>query len=396
MELLILVAVLLTVIAVAKVLRAKELVDSTKDPDGEPISPAEIKTNALGMLIFGITFLSAVVWMIVAWNKYILPTAASEHGADIDLLLNVTWALIGFVFFITHIFLFWFAYKYSHDSSRKAYWFPHDNRLEMLWTVVPAAVLILLITYGMSTWHDVMNQEEEEGAVRIEIVSEQFRWTARYAGDDKKLGEASFALYGKNSVGVATEVAMKDRIVECEKSIEILVKDSAAVEKLIAEDWNRGENLSEIKQSLKNYRANIRRINRLLGDFAVNPAKYIAGEDDQVINSDSIYLPKGRQVILKFRSKDVIHSAYLPHFRVQMNTVPGMTTNFTFKPIFTNEEMKIVANDEGKQFTGYILLCNKICGTSHYNMKLHVRVVEPEVYDKWIAGQTEFAEAFKQ
>jgi cytochrome c oxidase subunit 2 len=404
MELLILVAVLLTVIAVAKVLRAKELVDSTKDPDGEPISPAEVKTNALGMLIFGITFLSAVVWMIVAWNKYILPTAASEHGGEIDMLLNVTWALIGFVFFITHIFLFWFAYKYSHDSSRKAYWFPHDNRLEMLWTVVPAAVLILLITYGMSTWHDVMNQEEAEDAVRVEIVSEQFRWTTRYAGEDKVLGQASFALYGKNSVGIATEIAMKDRIAECEKVIlniagkdsTGLVKDSSDTEKLLKAGWNREEELDDIKQSLKNYRANIRRINRLLADFAVNPAKYTAGADDQVINSDSIYLPKGRQVILKFRSKDVIHSAYLPHFRVQMNTVPGMTTSFTFKPIFTNEEMKIVATEEGKQFTGYILLCNKICGTSHYNMKLHVRVVEPEAYANWIAGQTKFAEAFKQ
>jgi cytochrome c oxidase subunit 2 len=395
MELLILLTVLLTVIAIAKVLRSKELVDSFKDPESDPISPTEIKTNALGMLIWGISFLALVVWMVVEWNKYLLPSSASVHGKDIDFLLNVTWALIFFVFFITHIFLFWFSYKYRHDASRKAYWFPHDNKLEMLWTVVPAAVLILLITYGMSTWSDIMYQDEDEDAVRIEIVSEQFKWTARYAGDDKVLGEASFALYGKNSVGVATEFAIKDRITECVKTIENLIADSLSTTILVEEGWNKEDKLDDIKQSLKNYRANIRRINRLLREYAIDPSMYDAGEDDLVINSDSIYFPKGRQVIMQFRSKDVLHSAYLPHFRTQMNTVPGMKTSFSFTPIYTTEEMHKVADEEGRVFKGYILLCNKICGTSHYNMKLYVKVVEPEVYDKWIADQTKFAEAYK-
>lgn len=395
MELLILLTVLLTVIAVAKVLRAKELVDSMKDPEADPIAPTEIKTNALGMLVWGISFLISVVWMLVSWNKYILPSSASVHGEEIDTLLNVTWVLIFTVFFITHILLFWFTYKYSHDGSRKAYWYPHNNKLEMIWTIVPASVLICLITYGMSTWHDVMNQEAQEDAVTLEIVSEQFRWTARYAGEDKVLGEASFALYGKNSVGIATEYAMKDRLKECNATIENLIKDSLDKATLVSQGWNRDENLKEVKQSLRNYRSNVNRINRLLADNAVDGSKYTAGEDDLVINSDSIYLPKGKQIIMKFRSKDVIHSAYLPHFRVQMNTVPGMTTSFIFNPKYTNEEMIEVAASEGKSFTGYILLCNKICGTSHYNMKLHVRVVEPEVYDKWIAGKTRFAEAYQ-
>lgn len=395
MELLILVAVLLTVIAVAKVLKAKELVDSFKDPDSEPISPAEIKTNALGMLIWGISFLILVIWMVIEWNQYLLPSSASIHGKDIDFLLNLTWGLIFFVFFITHIFLFWFAFKYRHDGSRKAYWYPHNNKLEMLWTVVPAGVLILLIGYGMNTWHEVMNQEEADDAVRLELVSEQFKWTARFAGDDKVLGEASFALYGKNSVGVATKLAMNNRMIECENSIELLVKDSLENSKLINEGWNKDEKLDDVKSSLRNYRANIHRINRLLKAYDKDSLLYKAGEDDLVINSDSIYLPKGRQIILQFRSKDVIHSAYLPHFRVQMNTVPGMKTSFSFTPMYTNEEMHKVANKEGKSFTGYILLCNKICGTSHYNMKMHVKVVEPEVYDKWIASQTTFVEAYK-
>jgi cytochrome c oxidase subunit 2 len=78
-----------------------------------------------------------------------------------------------------------------------------------------------------------------------------------------------------------------------------------------------------------------------------------------------------------------------------MNTVPGMNTSFSFTPRYTNEEMLEVAKEQGKGFTGYILLCNKICGTSHFNMKMNIRVVEPDVYEEWIAKQTKFAEAFQ-
>ncbi len=401
MELLILIAVLLTIVAIAKVLKAKELVDGFKDPESEPISSAEVKANAVGMLVWGVVFFTLVVVMLLSWGKYLLPSSAAAHGDAIDTLLVITWYLIFSVFFLTHILLFWFTYKYHYKAGKKAFWFPHDNKLEMAWTVVPAAVLILLVTYGMNTWSETMYPEKQDDAVRIEIVSEQFKWTTRYAGADEVLGEASFSLYGKNSVGVATKYAMDDRIKESNVALygvdgkKGLVKDSLDLEKMISEGWNKSEDLSKIEQSIKNYKANIRRLNKMLVDYAANPAKYDAGKDDQVINGDTIYFPKGKQVILQFRSKDVIHSAYLPHFRVQMNTVPGMRTGFTFTPTRTDAEMLAAATAEGKKFTGYILLCNKICGASHFNMKLHVKVVEPAEYDKWIAQQGEFAKVFK-
>lgn len=395
MELLILLAVLLTIVAVAKVLKAKELVDGFKDPASDPISSAEIKANAFGWLVYGIIFFALVVFMLVSWNKYILPSAASYHGEAIDGLMQVTMVLIFAVFFITHALLFWFVYKYHYKKGQKAFWFPHDNKLEMAWTVVPASVLILLITYGMSTWSDTMYPEVEPNAVRIEAVSEQFKWTTRYAGEDQVLGHASFALYGKNPVGVATQFALKDKLMEDESTLKKLVVDSLKIDSLIAEGWNKSEKYSEIKQSIKNYKSNINRIGKMLEDYESNPSLYDAGEDDRVINSDTILLPKDRQVIFEFRSKDVIHSAYLPHFRVQMNCVPGMKTGFTFTPKYTNQEMFDVAEEEGKNFTGYILLCNKICGASHFNMKLHVKVVESDIFDKWLASQTKFKEAYK-
>lgn len=398
MELLILVAVLLVIIALAKVLKANELVNAQKDPNDLPVSASDIKTNATAMLTFGVVFLSLVVISIISWNHLLLPSAASEHGEAYDMLMKVTMALILTVFFLTHILLFWFSFKYYYRPGQKAFWYPHNNRLEMAWTFVPAVVLIALISYGMMTWSDIMNAEEEEDNVTLEFVSEQFKWTARYAGDDNKLGEATFRLYGKNPVGIATKESLEglkaDLMGTAEKpgTIQILMKDSAEYQAKVDAGWNRDKKLADLTQSLKNYRSSLNGVKVMLNEYEKNPVPFDYGNDDKIINSDSILLPKGKQIVLKLRSKDVIHSAFLPHFRAQMNTVPGMETQFIFKPTLTNEEMAAKAKEEGKNFTGYVLLCNKICGASHWNMKLKISVVEPEVYEKWIAEQTEFAE----
>ncbi len=439
----IIISVLLVGVAFAKILQAKQLVDELKDKDSDYITRAEIKTNALGLLVYMIAMFALLVAQMVAWSKYMLPSSASVHGEEIDTLFDVTNILILSVFFITQFLLFWFGYKYYFRKGRKAYWFPHNNSLEMAWTIVPAAVLILLITYGMSTWGKIMNPEDEPD-VYIEFVSEQFKWTARYAGKDNKLGEASFSLYGKNALGIATEKSILERLEECETMISDtgLIKafyekdfgvshqdlrdalkqwetdstisfkglraDSAKYELLIAQDWNRQENLDVVENSLRNYKANILRLKRMLNDYKVSPQKYDNGKDDIVLNGSRIKLPKGKKIKFQFRSKDVIHSAYFPHFRAQMNTVPGMKTFFTFEPKETNQEFFDKVVEEGKVYmhitrdeegnilskeerpgtTGYVLLCNKICGASHYNMKMFIDVVEPEEFEQYLNDLT--------
>lgn len=361
------------------------------------------------MIVFAFVLFALLIAQIVGWQKFMLPSSASVHGEEIDTLMEITMVLILSVFFITQFLLFWFGFKYYFKPGKKAFWYPHNNRLEMAWTVVPAAVLILLITYGMSTWGTIMNPEEEAD-YNIEFVSEQFKWTTRYAGKDGKLGAASFALYGSNAVGVATEKAMKARIAECEESIAGLVKDSIKFEKLIEEGWNREDNLDQVEESLHNYRSNILRLNRMLDEYKESPAKYDAGKDDIVINGNKILLPKGKNINFQFRSKDVIHSAYFPHFRAQMNCVPGMKTYFTFVPKVTSTEFNQMAVEEGRVWvkvtedengneiareevkgsSGFILLCNKICGASHYNMKIFIDVVEEEEFKEWLAQQKTF------
>ena len=91
---------------------------------------------------------------------------------------------------------------------------------------------------------------------------------------------------------------------------------------------------------------------------------------------------------MKFRAQDVIHSAYMPHFRVQMNCVPGMNTDFVFRPTLTTEEMRKEVKNEDFD---YVLLCNKVCGGAHYNMQIKIIVESEEKFNQWISGQTKFA-----
>jgi cytochrome c oxidase subunit 2 len=134
------------------------------------------------------------------------------------------------------------------------------------------------------------------------------------------------------------------------------------------------------------------------------------GQDDIVVKNE-IHIPVGKEVEFKFRSRDVIHSAYFPHFRAQMNCVPGMTTYFHFTPTITTADMRkdpyvisqvadinairsAKAKKEGRtekpyEFN-YILLCNKICGNSHYNMQMTVIVDTEEDYKKWLATKPAF------
>jgi cytochrome c oxidase subunit 2 len=107
------------------------------------------------------------------------------------------------------------------------------------------------------------------------------------------------------------------------------------------------------------------------------------GDDDRVVQE--IHLVKDQPITLKFRARDVIHSAYLPYFRTQMNVVPGLPTEFTFKPILSTGDMREIKGDP--EFD-YYLVCNKICGNAHFNMKMKVVVEENQAaYDKWMNEQ---------
>ncbi|MEI6021667.1 MAG: cytochrome c oxidase subunit II [Bacteroidota bacterium] len=286
------------------------------------------------MLLFMLVFFAFFFWQVSRWSDRCLPAAASEHGAKIDTLFEANIYLVTFVFLVTNFFLFWFAYKYRGNSQNKAVYYPHNNKIEMLWTVVPAVALTFIIIFGLKYWNEITAENNDADKVVVELYAKQFDWTARFPGKDGKLGETDFRqISGSNSVGMDTSDVL--------------------------------------------------------------------GYDDILVKNE-IHIPIGREIELHMRSRDVIHSAYLPHFRAQMNCVPGMVTFFRFKPTKTTSEMRkdpyvvqlmaginkqrALENKEPVEFD-FILLCNKICGASHYNMQMNVVVDTEADYNAWMQKQ---------
>ncbi|MBL0104214.1 MAG: cytochrome c oxidase subunit II [Bacteroidetes bacterium] len=109
----------------------------------------------------------------------------------------------------------------------------------------------------------------------------------------------------------------------------------------------------------------------------------VTGKDDKIVTGE-MHLPVNSKILFKFHSRDIIHSAYFPHFRTQMNCVPGMTTQFFVEPTISTDSMRLITNNPNFD---YVLLCNKICGVAHYNMRLKVVVESQESFNKWYATQ---------
>jgi len=313
-NILIFIIAILIIATLVQIVRVSELLSEIKNKDVNEVTDKDNNTQGLLFLIVGFGFLIFVVWQMITWNHLLLPPASSIHGTQIDFLMKMSMGLILIVFFVLSPILFYFVYKYRGKKSNKAYFFSHNNKLEVVWTVVPTIILTGFIIFGLKTWDNAMNVEITESTKVIEVYGKQFNWTARYSGIDNTLGKANYKLVkGKNTLGV-----------------DMLDVNSA---------------------------------------------------DDKMARE--VHLVVNEPVLLKFRSQDVIHSAFLPHFRVQMNCVPGMTTQFGFTPTKTTAQMK---ESEGADFE-YVLLCNKICGASHFNMQMKFIVETQEEYDIWIASQ---------
>jgi len=151
------------------------------------------KINAFLLLVFLILGLIGVYYCNVKYGGKILQfgSAASDHGHDVDNMLKITIVITGIVFVITQIILFWFAYKYQESDTRKAFFYPHNNKLEVLWTAVPAIVLTVMVGFGLYYWFRITG-EAPANAMQVEITGSQFKWEFRYPGKDKVLGKKYF------------------------------------------------------------------------------------------------------------------------------------------------------------------------------------------------------------
>lgn len=360
--------------------------------------------NAFMMLIFVFLFFALAIYEYKIHGKLLLPQSASEHGVELDKMMTWTWYATLPIFFITQFLLFYFSFRYRQQPGRKAFYYPHNNNLEYVWTIIPAIVLAALVSGGFKTWNKVLRSEAKADATVIEVFAYQFGWNARYAGENGQLGKANYNLInGVNPLGVANREHATGLIAELEADIvsmqikidSILPLEEAKLKStlggLVGDE--RKEHLrkidaytsGDVKHDLElTIRARKTQIERLQLALQTKEGNMFDGTGDDDLVVQELHFVKGKPVTLKFRARDVIHSAYLPYFRTQMNVVPGLPTEFTFTPTISTTEMQAIKNDPNFD---YYLVCNKICGNAHFNMKMKVVVEDEKSYAKWLSEQ---------
>lgn len=351
-SLLVIVVLFLLAIAIWQLTKIFDLTQVGENVDNSEVAnDNDNRINGILMFAFlGFIYVFTIYSLLKWGNLPLMSESSSEHGVDVDRLMWISMILIFFVQTVTQALLHYFAYKYRGKKGNQALYFADNNKLEMIWSIIPAITLAGLILYGLYAWTNIMFVDEDEDVMVVEIYAKQFGWEVRYAGKDNVLGKANVRyIEGVNTLGV---------------------------------------------------------------DLADPNA-----QDD--VTSNELYLPKGKKVVFKMRSQDVLHSAYMPHFRAQMNCVPGMVTQFAFTPTVSTDEMRSkpsmiekVANinrirqEKSKDLIAkgeealdpytfdYLLLCNKICGASHYNMQMKIVVVENDDFNNWISTKQTINQTF--
>jgi len=209
-----------------------------------------------------------------------LPENVSTYGGQIDGLFRLILWITGVIFVVVELLLLFFLFRYRHREGRVPRYTHGSNRLEVLWTIVPAVICVILALMSRRSWAEI-KQNIPRDAMNIEVTAEQFAWNIRYPGPDGKLDTA-----------------------------------------------------------------------------------------DDVVTLNQLHFPVGRAVVVTLHSKDVIHSFFLPEFRVKQDAVPGMSTRIWF---------------EATRVGHWEIACAELCGLGHFRMKGFVTVETPEEFDRWLA-----------
>jgi len=333
--------VALIAIIVVQIGRLSEI--AAKIRGEEEVETRNNNRTAVYMLLFLIGFLGFCV--ISAWVYkdrmfgYGPLKAASEHGSQLDLIFNITLVWTGIVFVITHVFLFWFSFKYREDKKRKAYFFPHSTKLEIIWTVIPTFVLIFLVVKGLRIWNDVMfDVDPNDDYIEIEATGYQFAWDLRYPGPDGKLGTRDYKLIdlGSNPLG---------------------------------QDWSDPKNIDDFQPT----------------EIVLPKGKKVRVRITSKDVLHNFYLPHFR-----------VKMDAVPGLPTYFIFTPIKTTD-EFKQVIRDypDWQKLSDPDDPEspmrwEEFNYELACAELCGSGHYSMRRLVKIVEPDEYEEWLLSQQSY------
>lgn len=264
------------------------------------------RAGAIMTALIGLVLVAGVAGTLYAAQRWWLPPLISATAAPIDRMFNLQMITIGFVFVLTQGLLAWFVWRASR-SERALYW--HENkRLEVSWTIATAVVLTAFILMGYQIWlalHTPAAAAATEKTAVVEVWGQQFFWSARYPGPDGQFG------------------AVDPKYVD--------------------------------------YKSNP------LGIDPNDPA----GKDDIVVDGskEPIPLPAGHKVTVRLRSKDVIHSFFVPQLRAKLDAVPGQVNELFVEP-----------TEPGR----YEIACAELCGVGHFQMRGEVQVMPEAEWQAWM------------
>ena len=211
-----------------------------------------------------------------------LPEQASTFAHEIDGIFHLIMWITGIIFVLVEVLFAYFLWKYRHREGRQAHYTHGNNRLEVIWTIIPALICVMLALISKRIWTEI-KQRMPEDAMHIQVTGEQFAWNIRYPGPDGKFGTP-----------------------------------------------------------------------------------------DDILTLNQLHFPVGKPVVAELTSKDVIHSFFLPEFRVKQDAVPGMKTKIWFEALRVGH---------------WEIACAELCGLGHFRMKGFVTVDTQEDYEKWLAEQ---------
>ena len=334
----VLVCVALLMLVILQIGRVRDLAKQLRG--AEEVEARNTTMTGFYLVGFMVLFLIATTGSMYLYKNYMLGygphESASEHGGLIDSMMGWTLLVTYIVFILTHVLLFWYAYKYRAQKGRKAEFISHNNTLEIVWTGIPAIVMTFLVIGGLDAWNDIMaDVGTDEEILEIEATGWQFAWTLRYPGEDGLLGRKDFRLIdGINSLG---------------------------------QDWNDMKNVD---------------------DFHATDLVLPVGQKVRVrITAKDVlhdfYLPQ-------FRVKmDAVPG--LPTYFV---FTPTKTTKEWRKELSKYPEYQIPDPDDPEkqlwETRDFELACAELCGTGHWNMRKTVRIVEMDEYEAWLAEQKSF------
>lgn len=313
-------------------------------------------TTGILLVVFGAIFLFASVYSAWFYKDWMLGygiglESASKNGGLLDQAFNITLIFTGIVFILTQAALFFYSWKYRETRTSKAAFIPHDNKLEVIWTVIPAVVMTFLVVNGLNSWNTVMADVLEDDVpvqmptndneyIEFEANGYQWAWQLRYPGADGLLGETYY-------------------------------RDIDPANNPFGQNWEDPKSMDDFYPS-------------------------------------DIVLPVNKKVRVRITARDVLHNFFLPHFRLKMDAVPGMPTYFVFTPTITTEQYRMKLKDnpnyqlpsdpkdpESKprwEVFDFELACAELCGRGHYSMKKIVKIVTESEYKAWLKEQKPYYE----